>query len=348
MLRVHFTADDLMRTRFAAEPAPLVELTLGIATLRRNDPLFARWCREAGAALPRAAAPLREIVPASGASPLFLDPVSAELGEGMELVMSAPGPLVRAGLRRITGHEAVRITPWLRGLKAGDREAWHDLRRALSAAHSALLEGPAWQRIRAGFRAEVTWRGRLMAEQGLQQALVGLFPGSRWRGATLEIDVAVDREFRAAGRGVTLMPAMMGMTRPLIGNHPDGSILLVYPAMIPFPLIGEPDGGDPLGALLGTTRAAVLRALIHPRSTTGLAAQLGVSAASASEHARTLRAAGLIATRRNGKAVWHSCTPLGARLLAERGGPSQLAPGSPNAPALSPRRGSGTDPRAGP
>jgi DNA-binding transcriptional ArsR family regulator len=182
-----------------------------------------------------------------------------------------------------------------------------------------------------------------MAEQGLQQALAGLFPRSRWRGTTLEMDVAVNREFHAAGRGVTLMPSMMGMTRPLIGNHPDGSVLVVYPGMTPLPLIGDPGDGDPLAALLGTTRAAALRALMQPRSTTGLASQLGVSAASASEHARTLRAAGLIATRRTGKAVWHSCTPLGVRLVAERAGQRER-----DQQVLSSTSGPGKGPHAGP
>ena len=67
--------------------------------------------------------------------------------------------------------------------------------------------------------------------------------------------------------------------------------------------------------LLGRTRAAILRALTEPRTTTGLARTLEVSGASASEHARTLRRAGLITTRRTGKAVTHLITPLGLRLL---------------------------------
>lgn len=321
MLRVHFTASDLLRTRFASEPAPLIELMQGIAILRRNEPVFSRWRREARAALPGVAGPLRELVPASGASPLFLDPVSTELREGLDLVMSAPRSIIGAELRRITTLEATPITPWMRSLAAHDRDAWQDLERAVSAAHAALLAGQPWRRIRAGFQAEVTWRGRQAAEHGLRDTLAGLFPGSSWHGTTLEVDVPVDREFHAAGRGVTLMPLAMGMTRPLIGEHLDGSILFVYPGAIPLPLMGEPGGKDPLGALLGATRAAVLQALTQPHTTTRLAAQLGVSAASASEHARTLRDAGLVVTQRSGKAVWHSCTPLGMRLLAERGEP---------------------------
>lgn len=42
---------------------------------------------------------------------------------------------------------------------------------------------------------------------------------------------------------------------------------------------------------------------------------MGISLAAASQHASVLRGAGLIATRRQGSAVLHVLTPLGAELL---------------------------------
>jgi DNA-binding transcriptional ArsR family regulator len=63
-----------------------------------------------------------------------------------------------------------------------------------------------------------------------------------------------------------------------------------------------------LSGLLGHTRAAVLRALRTPRSTTELAACVGTSAPSASEHATALRASGLVQTVRRGRGVNHSLT----------------------------------------
>ena len=50
-------------------------------------------------------------------------------------------------------------------------------------------------------------------------------------------------------------------------------------------------GSDTLAALLGPTRAAVLRVLRQPRGTVDLAAAVGISPASASEHAKVLREA---------------------------------------------------------
>jgi DNA-binding MarR family transcriptional regulator len=55
-------------------------------------------------------------------------------------------------------------------------------------------------------------------------------------------------------------------------------------------------------------------------TTTELARELGTSAATVSGHTKTLRAAGLIVTTRVGKAVLHSVTPLGGRLLESAAG----------------------------
>ena len=80
------------------------------------------------------------------------------------------------------------------------------------------------------------------------------------------------------------------------------------------PLSGEA-GNDSLAILIGSTRAAVLRALAEPCGTADLAATTGISAASASEHAKALRDADLVQTRREGRSVRHSLTPLGRTML---------------------------------
>jgi DNA-binding transcriptional ArsR family regulator len=76
-------------------------------------------------------------------------------------------------------------------------------------------------------------------------------------------------------------------------------------------------GNDSLATLIGSTRAAVLRALAEPCGTAGLAATTGISVASASEHAKALRDADLIQTRREGRSVRHSLTPLGRTMLGQ-------------------------------
>jgi DNA-binding transcriptional ArsR family regulator len=94
--------------------------------------------------------------------------------------------------------------------------------------------------------------------------------------------------------------------------------VLVYPvAHTCAPSFSEA-GGPSLGRLVGHTRSAVLQAIRLGCTTSELARRAGVSLASASQHAAVLREAGLVVTLRNGNAVLHTLTPLGAALL--RGG----------------------------
>jgi DNA-binding transcriptional ArsR family regulator len=146
-----------------------------------------------------------------------------------------------------------------------------------------------------------------------------------------EIERRTSHDVHLSGRGLTLLPSAFWTAGPLVGSHPDGTELLVYPGLTPLPLIDEPGASDPLGNLLGRTRASVLEALAEERTTGRLAQVLGISLASASGHTRTLREAGLVSTLRSGKEAWHCCTVLGAQLLRGQQSPDSAAtiPGGP-------------------
>ncbi|MEV4443843.1 winged helix-turn-helix domain-containing protein, partial [Streptomyces sp. NPDC049577] len=302
-----------------------VEMMLALATLRRSDPVFTLWRRRMSQNLPRSARPLLELAPATGKSPLFLDPPSRGFDDGLERILSTPTPFVRSQLRRVHA-PGRRPAPWTRLLADQDREAWQTLEDAVRAAHASVLAG-SWDRIRAGFDAERAWRVQLLAAQGIRATLTSLAPGGRWSGTTLEFDDgdfggdfgADDFEVALDGRGIILLPSVFWTGRPLVGRYAHGTYL-VYPAVTPLPLLNDPGTADALAALLGRTRAVILGQLTRPRTTTDLAGELGLAKSSVSEHAKALRAAHLITAQRDGKAVWHSCTPLGLGLLSGRPG----------------------------
>ncbi|MFD8544624.1 winged helix-turn-helix domain-containing protein [Streptomyces sp. NPDC059649] len=77
------------------------------------------------------------------------------------------------------------------------------------------------------------------------------------------------------------------------------------------PLPGRTAGPLPRGHA-GTARP--------PRTGTDLGRELGLAKSSVSEHTKALRAARLVTARRDGRTVWHSCTPLGLGLLGTWGG----------------------------
>jgi DNA-binding transcriptional ArsR family regulator len=315
MLRVHLTAEDLLGTRFASRPAPLAEISFAVAMLQRRDPVFGAWRRSAAAQLPLAARPLLDLIPASATGSLFLDPITAGLADGLELVQTAPASFVAEELRRAVATRSP--APWLRLLAARDRETWRDLDLALRLAHRHLIED-AWWQVLSGFRSELAWRSRLIAELGVKAALSTLHPSITWNGTVMQIEAPEELDVHPRDAGVTLLPSALWTGRPLIGEHPDGSTVIVYPAITPLPLIDEATK-DPLAELLGHTRAAVLQLALKERTTTELAHDLGISAATVSSHTKALRGAGLIVTARAGKAVLHSVTPLGGRLLESAG-----------------------------
>ena len=318
-MRIHFTPGDLLSVRFADEPAPLLELGLAIAALHRPaaDPVFARWRRETARDLPLRARQLLELVPPCGRGPQFLDPTLADVEEGFERVAASPRRQVRQELERVVGLGRP-LTTWTRNIADLERDAWSELLTGLHTAYGSIMTEP-WRRLRAGFHAEVAWRTSRWGRLGLGACLASLLPGSRLAGLVWHLAPEKDVDYHLQGRGLTLYPTSMWSGSPLIGIHTDRTRLLVYPALTPLPLLPEPQAADPLGTLLGRTRAQVLEALAEQRTTGELAHALGISAASASQHATALREAGLVATRREGKAAWHGCTALGAELLRTGG-----------------------------
>ncbi|WP_425559306.1 ArsR/SmtB family transcription factor [Catenulispora yoronensis] len=184
----------------------------------------------------------------------------------------------------------------------------------MQGAYSGILSR-SWRRIRAGFHAEVAWRTSRWGRLGVGAGLEAVWPGSRFEGTVWHLAPEKDADVYLGGVGLTLYPTAVWSGPPLVGPYPDGTKYLVYPALTPLPLLAEVQGVDPLGTLLGRTRAQVLEALAEERTTGRLAVDLGISAASVSQHTAALRGAGLVATRREGKAAWHECTALGVELL---------------------------------
>ncbi len=321
MLRVQLTAEDLLRVSFAERPAPLAELGQAIGMLQRRDnlPHFASWRRRVVHGMPSQARPLLQLVSPLGAGPLFLDPDAPTLDEGLDRVMSTPRAVARSELRRMCAIDRP-LTPWVRHLADLDREAWRILERALRTAYSSVVERE-WPRIQSGFQAETAWRSRFLARHGLLRTLDDLSPSIRLRGLTLEADFPRELDITLSGKGIVLQPSVFWTGHPLVGLRGDGSLLLIYPAVTPLPLLDASSPSAPLTALLGGTRAQALRVLVGECTTTELARELDVTAAAASMQAKTLREAGLVVSRREGKTVRHWCTPLGLDLLAGVGSP---------------------------
>ncbi|MEU4358893.1 ArsR/SmtB family transcription factor [Streptomyces virginiae] len=312
---MHFTTEDLLNVTFASEPLPLVELAMALVAWQRRDEqaVFGRWRGRVGRELPDRALPLLDLLRPDGDNPPFVEPYARTLEEGLAAVRDAAPGLTAGQLARAAAR-APGPDSWLRALWCRDRGAWDQLDGAIRSAYEVLV-APHRARIRQSFRADVAWRTRLLATHGIKACLASTHPAAGWSGAAFEVDRPPHYEVRLGGRGLMLMPSPFWTGRPLVAEHPEGPYVLLHPALTPLPLTSPAPVGSPLDALLGRTRAAVLQLLVERRTTSELARDLDISLPSVSEHTRTLRAAGLITTERDGKAVLHSVTGLGVDLL---------------------------------
>ncbi|MGG7571848.1 hypothetical protein [Streptomyces sirii] len=123
MLRVHFTGQDLTRTRVADGADPLWETVLSLHALResRTEPALAAWRQHAVRHGPGPLRTLLPLVPKHGYFPDFLTPFAALDGvePGLEAVMSTSRRRLRAELTLLSGHRA--LPGWARRIAAGNR-----------------------------------------------------------------------------------------------------------------------------------------------------------------------------------------------------------------------------------
>jgi DNA-binding transcriptional ArsR family regulator len=315
MTRVLLTNDDLAHTRFGEAPAPLVETVMGLVALRRRLPaaVGSGWPGWAWRAFPPRARPLWDLIPRCGYWPEFLDPLVGDLEAGLDMVCATPRRVLREQLA-MSWKRAARPPSWLRCLADGKREALETVRRGLRDFHDACI-APHWAGIVASFRADMAARIPLLATHGLARVFSTLHADLAWRDGVLD-RAGRTGEYSLDGSGLQMMPSALWPGPPLFAIGPPelGGNALIYAARRPAEHVGA-NGSRELAAVLGRTRTAALAALGEPCGTAELAARLGISAPSASEHAKALRAADLIQTVRRGRGVQHFLTPLGQSLL---------------------------------
>ncbi|WP_405448362.1 ArsR/SmtB family transcription factor [Streptomyces erythrochromogenes] len=338
MLRIHFTAEDLARTRVGTGIGAAAETYYGMAMLRNANAAlpFRGWKGAVGPRLGAQAGPLLALLPdrGPGLDLLTLAGDAPSIGEAVEGLLRAP----RARLREELAGLSVRPADaaWVRSLMDADVGALHRLAGALEACHRGAV-APYWDRAASHLDAVRAACARALLEGGVERLLEGLcVPAVRWRAPVLEVRHPKDVEFRLGGRGLVIVPAVfMGREPTLLWDPVDEEV----PPRLTVPTVHEVEVGaalwdlggataqGALGALLGRTRAAALKVTVGGCNTTELARRLNVSLAAASQHATVLRNANLITTSRRGGAVLHSITALGIDLLATEGATPPAVPG---------------------
>ncbi|WUT08613.1 helix-turn-helix domain-containing protein (plasmid) [Streptomyces sp. NBC_00704] len=328
MKRIHFTAEDLVRTRVARTIGVAAETfdSVKLLTDRDTSLAFRRWHVSVRGRLGEQAGPLAALMPGRG--PL-LDAMSlmgdtASIDEAVDNLMAAPRALMRIELENIDFRPVHRS--WARNLVDGDREARVQVAAALRACHRITV-APYWSRVRSHLGEVRAAYVGTMADGGVEQLLTTLC-GSlvRWRPPVLEVVHPHDADIHLNGRGLVIAPTVFSTQQVELlfpPMDPARAPILAVPTLSGTSLdtalwegVGESTAPS-LDDLLGRTRAAVLRATVGGCGTTELARRLNISPATASHHARVLRNARLVTTRHEGKTVLHTVTSLGIALLGQ-------------------------------
>jgi DNA-binding transcriptional ArsR family regulator len=337
MVAIGLSASAATRVRFAV--SCLWEVLAAVRILR--DPgvpaVHQPWAARARAGLPESGLLRRLVSPTGGYTPDFLTPppagLAADLDQELAGLRATPPSVVRAQLDLAPVRAPALHADPVAGLRALADEIADFWRIAIA---------PDWPRMRALLDAEVQRRARRLAEDGSAGILNDLHPDVRWADGTLHID---QRHCAApdvpAGTGLVLIPSVF--VWPSVLSVTAGPVpQLAYPAR-GVATLWERSARPPdaLGALVGRGRARVLAELGTPLSTTELARRTGLTPGGVSQHLSTLRAAGLVVTHRQGRALLNARTAVADALLAASGLTAEARPASATRPRTS--RSSDTD-----
>jgi DNA-binding transcriptional ArsR family regulator len=322
--RIHFSETDLARVQVSPTLGPLAETVLALALLRcsrQPRTMLSEW-RGQVRVTPQMR-PLTALIPpdCNGVDLPTLVGETATIEQGVQALLDVPREHLLVEMEWIDRRHRLPPLAWAMA-EAGGRP---ELAEATQVAYQELIQ-PFWPRIRASLHAEQAARRRTLAKEGPGALLASLQgPLIRWRPPVLEILRPGQVEMELGGRGIALVPSVFVGRAPSLHENPnddDEMPRLILPAegagrarlwAVSRGLAGS--RGSALAALVGRNRAAVLQSIADGCTTTELARRVGISLAAASQHASVLRRAGLIATRRQGSAVLHVLTPLGAELL---------------------------------
>ncbi|MGD3106407.1 ArsR/SmtB family transcription factor [Streptomyces sp. YGL11-2] len=279
---------------------------------------------------------LAPLVPTRGYFPDFLTPAEGLLGmdEALAALRETPAARLHDELSRLAPAAGRPLPAWIRDMADGETRALGRLAGILRRYYEAAV-APYWPRVQGRIEADRAARGRALLDGGADRLLASLPPMMRWRPPVLEADYPVERDLHLGGRGLLLLPSYFCRRTPVTFYNPDLTPVLVYPVEHQAPRLTPPVPPDrSLGRLVGQTRSAILHGIGVGCTTSELARRVDVSLASASQHATVLRDAGLLFTLRQGNAVLHTLTPLGAALLRGARATEQAAGGpAPGGPA---------------
>jgi DNA-binding transcriptional ArsR family regulator len=326
MLQIHFTSDDLGRTRVPSVPDVMWEAVNGVQLLQNREGrlIFDGWRRAVRKDARRtpietAIRTFATLAPYAEYFPDFLTPGSPSEGidADVDRVLSTPRRQLHEEMTRLATDRP--LPGWAAGVAAGDPDTLHRVGTVIHRFHDVAIK-PYLGRISAELSAECAERARVAIRGGTEALLDSFRPLMNWTPPVLNVRFPFTRTLHLSGRGLRLVPSFFCWRYPITLADPDLTPTLVYPIdhrpgwTPPRHNDNQPNRSG-LAALIGSTRAVILEATADGCTTTQVARLARISPATASHHASVLRDANLITSQRDANTVVHTATPLGMALL---------------------------------
>jgi DNA-binding transcriptional ArsR family regulator len=324
-IRLMFSPTDLTRTRFAF--SPLWETVMSFRATQ--DPgrfaIHLPWLTEARQVLPELnVTPLSALVRPQGYMPDFLTPPPSRpdptFTEELDQLRATDAGLIRSGVEGVW-HDRATMPASAQVFLDHPERALAELADALEAYWTRLL-APHWPKFQTLFENDLIDRARQLALHGPEAMFRDLGPLMRLQGTTLELheslcSASYPDPLPLAGRGLLLLPSAFVWPAFATILDPPWQPTLAYTPRGLADLWSQtpPTVNQALEGLLGKGRAEVLLRLETPSSTQELARQLKLAPSSVSDHLSTLRQAGLVESRRQGRAVYYRLSQLGRGLI---------------------------------
>ncbi|UNZ21159.1 helix-turn-helix domain-containing protein [Streptomyces sp. 891-h] len=327
MIELEFTPADYLRIHFAFSPVAEVVTSLRTFSLGRRSGIHGPWFRSVDSRLDGVDMELlTALVRPIGYVPDFLNPHprgrTGDLDAGLEQIARTDPAIISAELAHLAGHRTAQQGPGHQRRAALMRELLADTSRAIErittelAAYSQVALAPHWPRIHALLQADLAHRLEELASAGAARLFATLHPSVAMRGEKLAIVKYYDGRAQLRGRGLLLTPCVFAWPDVLVRTADPQPRLTYSPRGLGPMWESAPDvKSSPLAAVVGKTKAAILATLELPMSTTQLAAQLALTAPTLNAHLKTLQAAAILTSRRDGRSVLYQRTRLGDQLV---------------------------------
>lgn len=218
------------------------------------------------------------------------------------------------------------FSPTIEDELAAMRAAGHDRFAHLMGDYWAAAIAPYWPAMRGVLEEEVLMRGRTLVTAGADMMLEELGGRIRWAPPELSIPHHIDFDWPARD-GRLIIVAVLFARGTRVFSTQDDTVAFSYQAQGAAVLSGHVSDAsrgagdlrprDKLTLLLGRGRAAVLRELRSPATTTRLANSIGLAPSTVSQHLAVLSSAGLVRRHRVGPRVLYELEESGVVLLTE-------------------------------